>query len=285
MTKNSTFLGIDGGGTGCRVVLTDGQGHELARAEGGPANIASAPEEALGNLLETCRAAVAQVTAPDAVEATLARLNAGLGLAGANAAGAADWLAARLPFARSRIVSDAITTVKGALGSHDGIVAALGTGSVFARQHQGQITQIGGWGLALGDEGSGAVLGRALMARALRAHDGVLPMTPLLRHVLDCFGTTDALVAFSLTAKGADYAPLAPEISTSDDPAARAIMDHAVAEVRATIAALQPSTAPLPVTYVGGLGPTYAARITDWPERAAQGTALDGALLLAMEGA
>ena len=272
------FLGVDGGGTGCRVAICDVQGCILARAEAGPANIASAPEAALGNILSASDAALAQLGG----DVPISRLLAGLGLAGANAAGAGAWLGARLPFARAQIVTDAVTAVKGALGDQDGIVAAIGTGSVFAEQRAGRIRQIGGWGLALGDEGSGAVLGRALLARALRGRDGALPMSPLLEAVLKEFATPEALVTFSLGAKAADYATFAPRVVTSEDPAAQAIMAQAVEEVRGSLAALQGS-ASVPVTFIGGLGAVYSSRITDWPQRPAAGSALDGALLLARE--
>lgn len=275
------FLGVDGGGTGCRVALADGQGHVLARAESGAANIASNPERALTHILAASRAATTQAFGAGAEDA-LSQVHAGLGLAGANAAGAADWLGARLPFKSSRIETDAVTAVKGALGRADGIVAAMGTGSVFAVQMAGVVRQIGGWGFWLGDEGSGAALGRALFARALRARDGVVPMTPLLQQALNEFGTPDRLVTYSLTARPGDYAAYAPQLLTTDDPAALAILAEAVAQVRATIAALQPEPV-LPVTFIGGLGPAYAARLTDWPQHAAKGNALDGALALAME--
>lgn len=277
------FLGVDGGGTGCRVVLADGQGHILSRAEGGAANIASNPETALANIMAATRTALAEAFG-DQAEATLPFIRAGLGLAGANASGAANWLGAHLPFAQTRIETDAITAVKGALGRADGIMAAMGTGSVFAIQQAGQIRQIGGWGFWLGDEGSGAALGRTLLARALRALDGVVPMTPLLRIVLDEFATPDRLVTFSLTARPGDYAAFAPRLLSSDDPAAHVILTNALAQVRDTIAALQPSPA-LPVTFIGGLGAAYVARLTDWPQSQAKGTALDGALQLAMEDA
>jgi glucosamine kinase len=218
----------------------------------------------------------------DSGESALPRIRAGLGLAGANASGAAGWLGAHLPFASAHIETDAITAVKGALRNEDGIVAAMGTGSVFAIQQAGKIRQIGGWGFWLGDEGSGAALGRALLARALRALDGVVPMTPLLQAILDEFATPDRLVSFSLTARPADYATYAPRLLNTDDPAALAVLTRATAEVAATIAALQPAP-PLPVTFIGGLGPTYAARLPLWPQRPAAGNALDGALMLAME--
>ena len=55
------YLGIDGGGTGCRAALTDADGQILARAEAGPANIASDPDTALQNILEVTHEAVKQV--------------------------------------------------------------------------------------------------------------------------------------------------------------------------------------------------------------------------------
>ena len=147
------FLGIDGGGTGCRAVLADASGHILGRGEAGPANIASDFPGALDNILTATRAAcgVHDLTA----------LSAGLGLAGANAAGMSDRLAHALPFARMAIETDAITAVRGALGATDGIVAAIGTGSVFAAQRGGQMRQIGGWGLVLGDEAFAVLSGNA----------------------------------------------------------------------------------------------------------------------------
>lgn len=205
-----------------------------------------------------------------------------LGLPGPTPLARRNGWARGFPLAGVRIVTDAVTAVKGALGDADGIVAAMGTGSVFAEQRAGVMRQIGGWGLALGDEGSGAVLGRALLARALRARDGVEPMTPLLQSVLDEFGTAEAVVAFSLVAKGGDYATFAPRVMGSADPAAVEIMAQAVQDVRRSIAALQ-GASPLPVTFIGGLGPGFAAHVHDWPQRPALGSALDGALWLARE--
>lgn len=275
------YLGVDGGGTGCRVALADDTGRILARAEAGPANIFSNRDLALKNILAATTEAAVQAFGADGSKA-LPRIHAGLGLAGANAAGATEWLQSHLPFAQSRIETDAVTAVKGALGAEDGIVAAIGTGSVFAIQQAGHVRQIGGWGLALGDEGSGALLGRSLLARALRAHDGVYEMTPLLQSVLTHFETTEQLVAFSLTAKPSDYAVWAPQLLESHDPAAQALLDHATQEVTASILALQ-TTPALPVVFIGGLGPAYAARIDHWKKIPAKGSSLDGALMLAME--
>jgi glucosamine kinase len=276
------YLGIDGGGTGCRAVVADGSGRILGQGRAGPANIASDVTGARENILAAAREALVTAAGSDA---GLAELAAGLGLAGANAAGAAEALRRALPFARLRIETDAIAAVKGALGRRDGIVAAVGTGSVFASQRAGVIRQIGGWGLVLGDEGSGARLGRSLMAAALGAVDGFRPMTPLLCAILDEHGGTEGVIAFSLAARPAEFAALAPRVLSSGDPAAKALVAGAAEDVAASVAVLQ-GDAVLPVCVVGGLGDAYAERLAGrWPVIAAEGSALDGALALAREAA
>jgi glucosamine kinase len=276
------FLGIDGGGTGCRAAVADGSGRILGRGRAGPANIASDVAGARDNILSAAREALTAATGSDL---GLSRLTAGLALAGANAAGAAGALRAALPFSRLRIETDAFGAVKGALGDRDGIVGAIGTGSVFAAQVGGQLRQIGGWGLVLGDEGSGARLGRGLLAAALGAVDGFRAMTPLLRAMLDEHGGPEGVIAFSLAARPADFAALAPRVLTSDDGAARALLADAAKDVAASVAVLQRDP-PLPVTFIGGLGPTYAAILArHWIILPAQGSALDGALMLAREAA
>ena len=269
------FLGIDGGGTGCRAVLADASGHILGRGEAGPANIASDFPGALDNILTATRAACGVHD--------LTTLSAGLGLAGATAAGMSDRLAQARPFARMAIETDAVTAVRGALGATDGIVAAVGTGSVFAAQRGGQVRQIGGWGLVLGDEGSGAWIGRAILSAALRAVDGFQPMTPLLAALIDTHGGPSGVVSFSLSARPGEFARLAPQVLDSADPAAQAVMAKAAADVAAAITLLQGAEA-LPVVCLGGLGPAYAARLAGrWRMEAAKGSALDGALALARD--
>ncbi len=273
------YLGVDGGGTGCRAAVADASGRILGQGAAGPANITTDLDTARDNILMAATAALHQAGVGD-----LQDLWAGLGLAGANVAGPLALTRLDLPFAQVRLESDAIAAVKGALGRADGIVAAIGTGSVFARQTDGVIRQIGGWGAVLGDEGSGAVLGRALLARALMAVDGMAPMTPLLQGVLAGHGGAPEVVQFARNAQAADFALLAPRIVGSDDPAAQAVMAQGVADVARAVDHLQGS-APVPVVFIGGLGPAYAQALAGrWRLADALGTSLDGALLLAREG-
>ena len=263
------IIGVDGGGSGCRVVVADTGGAVLARAEGGPANIATDPEGALRSILGCCEDVVRQAAGASAGD-EMRHARAGLGIAGANARGAADRLAAALPFTRCRVETDAMTAARGALGPEDGILAAIGTGSVFVRQQAGQLRQFGGWGIVLGDEGSGARLGRSALRRALMAAEGFVPMTGYLATLIDRFGGPEGVIAFSL----------APETTASDDPACRAIWAESVSDIAETLSSL--GCGPdLPVTFTGGLGMACAAALPQVPQRPARGTSLDGALMLA----
>lgn len=271
------FLGIDGGGTGCRAALADAQGRILGRGTGGPANINTDVERAAANIMAATNRAL------ETSDAEPRDLIATLGLAGGTMRAATRRLTELLPFARIQIVNDGITTARGALGAGDGILAAIGTGSVFAVQRAGEIRQVGGRGFLLGDEGSGAVLGRSLMAEAIRAEDGFAPMTPLLRAMLDEHGGIEGIIEFGNRARPGDFGALAPRIVTSDDPAARRIFDDAVGEIRHILTTLQAGDN-LPVVFVGGLGAHYAARLDGpWPVQPALGNSVDGALAMARQ--
>lgn len=268
------FLGLDGGGTGCRAVLSDADGRVLGRGEGGPANIMSDREGALATILATTDQAL-EGRDPQTVAACL-------GLAGANISGARNWLGPMLPFGRVRVVHDAVTAVAGALGMADGIVVAIGTGSVFSRQLDAEIESIGGWGPVLGDEASGAWMGRMMLTLTLRSLDGLAPQTPLTETVLTQMGGAQDIVAFARTASGADFARVARVmLEYPGDLVAEQVLAAASDYVIQAVERLQGGKR-LPVTFTGGLGPIFADRLFDnWSQRPARGTPLDGAALLA----
>ena len=268
------YLAIDGGGSGCRAMLCDDRGQVLARAEGGPANIASDFDAALVSLRDLALRVIG--------DRPLEQVRAVLGVAGANLSGAGPRLEAALPF-RAKVVQDVTTSLRGALGDADGIMVAIGTGSVFARQLGGQVKAIGGWGFRLGDEASGAWMGRLMLNRITRMLDGYTPLSPLAREVLDDLGGGPGLVAFTLQKTPADHARLVHRMAAAlDDPLSRHVLTETRAELRAAIGLLQ-SDPPLPVVWLGGLGATLA--LTDWPRVEPLGTSLDGAMAMARDAA
>lgn len=278
------YLGIDGGGTGCRAAVADAAGAVLGRGAAASANVFSDPEGARANLIAAAEAALADAGGP----ARLGELVAVLGLAGANVQGRFAALADALPFARARVVSDAAIAARGALGQGDGVAALLGTGSVFVACRGGEMRFVGGWGFLLGDHASGARIGRDLLEAALLAHDGLAPGSPLAAAVVAEAGGPEGVVDFGRRARPADFAAYAPRLiaaAAGGDAVAGAVLARAEADVAAAIdLLLRPG--PAPVCFLGGLGEAFAARLA--PRygalvRPAEGTALDGALALARE--
>lgn len=282
MTRDRLLLGIDGGGSGCRAVVADARGRVLGTGTGGPANIVSDPDGSLAAVTDAARGAMAAAGAGE----DLSRLVAVLGLAGANVTDAAAAFRARLPFGRARVENDVVIAARGALGAGDGIVASLGTGSVYALQRAGRMRLAGGWGIVLGDHGSGARIGRDLYEAAVLAHDGFVPMTPLLAETLAEGGGVEAIVALTRHAVPAVLAAVAPRVlARPDDPAAARILADADAAIVRALDHLE-AGGKLPIVFTGGLGPVFAARLASRYAglvRPAQGSALDGALALARD--
>lgn len=255
--KNQAILAIDGGGTRCRAVLCDADGTEIGHATGPYANLATDFEQSCQHL-------------EDLIDATyktcgLADHNrqgdvAVLGIAGAEIGDFASRLADQLSFARISVMSDRDIAVAGVLADRDGILAQIGTGSFFVRQHKGQTRHVGGWGLTLGDEASGAWLGRELLRQTLLAHDGLIAQSPLTRAIMARHGgRPDRLVIFAGSARPGDFAALAPELFDAfedDDSVARHVVGRGLASLEHILTSLGADDSDsLHVT--GGIGARY----------------------------
>src|SRR5438093_5835792 len=78
-TGGELYLGVDGGATRCRARIRAEDGRLLGEGEAGPANSRLGLAAALGEVAAAARAAA---TAAGLGKSDLARLHAGLGLAG-----------------------------------------------------------------------------------------------------------------------------------------------------------------------------------------------------------
>jgi glucosamine kinase len=270
-------IGIDGGGTGCRVALSvaGGPAHET---RGGPANIVTDPAGAEAAIREALVAALsAQGLGLDAMP----RARVCAGLAGGRLPGMADSFATRLPFL-AYVVDDSVTALEGALQGADGTLASLGTGSFFIRKSGEAIRHIGGWGFRLGDEGSAAWLGRRALSLALRVADGRLPADPLAEALVAA--TPPHPVLFARDASPGDFAQLARLVlQHAETPLARRLIadTHAALEDGLRDVGHRPPEA---LVLTGGLGDLLRATLTEPLSaglRAPLGRPLDGALRLA----
>jgi glucosamine kinase len=145
--------------------------------------------------------------------------------------------------------------------------------------HKNELRSIGGWGYRIGDQASGAWLGRRLLEHLLLVQDGVAPPGLLSRVLATHDFGPGGLTGFSFRASPADYAQFAPMIVASDDPFAKALMHEGAAYIRVGITALGWSEGEV-LSLTGGLGAAYAPYL-GLAITPAKGTALDGALILA----
>lgn len=255
-------LGIDGGGTSCRAALATGDGAVIGRAKSGAANIRTDLTGARTHIVEAARQAfIAAGQDPDLIPQTPAIL----GLAGANVGTYRQQLEAILPFSISRVETDAEIALEGAVGSGDGAMAILGTGTAYMARKGGTSRAIGGWGFQVGDQGSGARIGRDLLEQTLLAHDGVRPGSPLTDSMMATFrNNPEDVVEFTTNAKPGDFGGFAPKVfehAGKGDAVANWIVDKAVGDVEASLGALALSH-DAPLCLLGGLAPLYAPRLS-----------------------
>ncbi|MEO1102582.1 MAG: BadF/BadG/BcrA/BcrD ATPase family protein [Pseudomonadota bacterium] len=284
-SEQRLLVGVDGGASGCRVAIANGSSeHVLATATGGPANIATDFESAVQNIEE----AISQAAHGGGLgESALATAVAHLGLAGVLCEEDASRVSGAFEFAGCSVTDDRATSVTGALGERDGLVLAVGTGTFVAARRGATIRAVGGWGLDVGDQASGAWLGRALLERVLLCHDGLERHTDLTRSVLGAFGNDPvAIVRHAAAAKPPAFAALAPQIvaaSGAGDAVAHALMCQGAAYLSRAVEVLGGGAGDV-VCLAGGVGPHYSTYLAP-PLRehivAPVGTALDGALSLA----
>ena len=284
--RSSLFFGVDGGGSRTRVRIADARGHTIAFAEGGSANVYLAYETALATIGETLTRAgdIAGLDASHMREAAL-----GLGLAGISSDTVGERVARHFADRFGRVVArnDAVIACLGAHAGQDGGLVIAGTGSAAVLRLDGRDVTFGGRGFLLGDDGSGAVMGRQIWRRALRAHDGLEPMTPLLHELMAEFGHDPvAVIAWGRHATSGQFGTYAPRIlaaAQTDDHAAKAVVEEASRAIAELVEALFARAAPR-VSLVGGLAqpllPTLPATVCARLHPPLQ-DALTGALLLA----
>ncbi|WP_127561256.1 BadF/BadG/BcrA/BcrD ATPase family protein [Nioella ostreopsis] len=280
-TKSNLVIGVDGGGSNCRLALD--AGGRLYEVKCGSANVSTDLEGALTTLRNGLES-LAQSAGMALNDLRDAR--AYVGLAGVVSPAIAATVAEALPFNTVLVEDDRIAAVAGALGSDDGAVIGVGTGSFLGRRVSGRIELIGGWGFILGDEASGAVLGRKLLSRALHVADGLTPVSPLTADILDQMNGPAGIVEFASGAKPVDFARFAPRIVTAakeGDAVANALLQEGAAYFMSGLDRLGWQAGER-LCLIGGLAQAYGAFLPDSVAgslSAPDDTALAGALSLA----
>lgn len=221
MNSDLYFIGIDGGGTKCRVILQDKNGTQIGEGISGPANIMrdetlakasimDGVEKAIesANTLSASRNSEAQLT-----PITLSQCVVAAGLAGANISTAkARFETWAHPFHSLHILSDLHAACVGAHNGKPGAVIIVGTGSAGTVFNDGKFTDLGGHGFPVGDFASGAWLGLKAIQHTLLCIDNIRRKDDLAKTVCAELGTTNAddIVAKCAGFNTHHYASLVP---------------------------------------------------------------------------
>ncbi len=279
--QSDILVAVDGGGTRTRIGILVGGRRVEARC--GPSNVTTDLNGAVTAVSSGITAACAK--AGISVD-MLCSARGYLALAGVRSDAHGREIAARFSMGTVRVSHDRHAAIIGALGAQDGAIFGIGTGSFLGRQKDGALAVIGGWGLALGDEASGAYIGRDLLRHAMLAHEERGPTSAITQSISAELGGDDGIVAFAAEAGPAEFAGLAPRImdaARAGDGVARDIVSNAVRYIGSGLNDLgwSPGERLCPVGglaahYVEFLPPDLAASVTE-----PSGSPLDGALALA----
>jgi glucosamine kinase len=283
------FVGVDGGGTGCRARIEDEDGNVLGSGIAGAAALRFGIDRSFAAVETACRAALDEAGLPDGA---LGEAIAGVGIAGVGRKGALEKLVAHPhPFRTVTYVGDATIACIGAHRGRDGGIVIIGTGSIGYAVVGAREIRVGGYGFPISDEGSGADLGLHAIRLALRAHDERNAASNLTRAVMARFGDDPfEAVAWMDKATATDYATFAPMVmrhADDGDPVGRRIVRDAAEQIDDLVRRLVECGAPR-IALLGGLAsPMQAWLAPDVQRRLApvEGDAVDGALLLARRSA
>ncbi len=249
------LIGVDGGGSGTRIIVTDKELNILASAQGAPSALGQGIEKAWQAILDTLARAFHNGNLPVPM---LSECVIGLGLSGANNIIWKNEFYLRNPGFKKIIVdTDGFTTLLGAHGGTPGVIVAVGTGSVgMVLKKNFERFAVSGWGFPAGDEASGAWLGLKACAIAQKALDTRRPAGKLSKLVLEfCGDDHDSFLAWLGNAGQNSFAQLAPIVfqSAPYDVEAKNLLIAAGIEVEQMAMTLDPD-GKLPLSICGRLG-------------------------------
>lgn len=234
----SIYIGVDGGGTQCRLRLENALGVRLGESIGGPANICLSVEKSWASILAALDEAL--LTANLTQDDPNLEFHAGLGLAGTESEAALNaFLSQPHGFSTLILRSDAATACLGAHAGCDGAIIIVGTGSIAYAQVAGKIYRAGGEGFPQGDAGGGAWLGY----HALQSD---------LRQIL-----LDSNSRFQQATTPTDYASVAPHVialAQQGHPSAIFLLKMAGQEINALYFSLIEKIGyTIPIVLLGGI--------------------------------
>ena len=243
------LIGMDGGGTKTKCVLTDLNLNPIYETTGSASNFlvigADVVSETILNLIKECTSS--QKILIEDIEAFV------LGTTGGGRRSDAELLEKQIfsdakqksiPINKFQVESDARIALEGAFSGKAGSILIAGTGSImFGKDEAGEIHRVGGFGRYIGDEGSGYRIGRKGLNAAARFLDGRAKSTRIV-DLLDqefSISTAEQLITevYRNNFNIASVAPLVFEAAESGDKTAQRILEDEADELLLHISAMK----------------------------------------------
>lgn len=262
----SYYLGIDGGGTKTTCAVGD-ESYLLAIATAGPSNIVRVGEvQARESLQQSVRqaCAAAGITPVQVSHACVG----GSGAARPELAEVVRGFLAEILPTPIDVVGDMQIALEAAFDTGPGVIVIAGTGSIaYGRDRQGRTVRAGGWGFAIGDEGSAHWIGRSAVSAVLRAADLTDETAERRAHssfaaaLFKAWGVTSLadLARAANSIPPPDFAALFPSVAASSDHLAEQVLTNAGRELAHAAAVVirrlfaKDHTASVPVAMTGGV--------------------------------
>ena len=257
------FIGIDGGGTKTKTILTE-DNLSIIRSISGPAsNPLAVGFENSSNIIIALIKKLLSKTRIDQPVYVVA------GIAGCGSKKNADKLtklikkkiaSKKIQVKKLKIVSDAEIALEGPLNGKPGTVLICGTGSVLiGKNSEGKFIKIGGFGKLIGDEGSGYSIGKKGLQAISKYIDGRGSDTILAKSISKKFGIRDReSFILKVHSDEFDVAEIAAHVISAaqkGDKLCKEIIDNEIEEILLHIKSLKRFLGKrnIPLCFAGGV--------------------------------
>ncbi|HEX9250824.1 MAG TPA: BadF/BadG/BcrA/BcrD ATPase family protein [Ignavibacteriaceae bacterium] len=243
------LIGMDGGGTKTKCVLTDFNLNKIYETAGSASNFlvigTETVSETILTLINDC--ASSQKISIGDIEAIV------LGTTGGGRRNDAELLEKQIfadakqksiPINKFRVESDARIALEGAFSGKEGSILIAGTGSImFGKDEAGVIHRVGGFGRFIGDEGSGYRIGRIGLNAVARYYDGRAKSTMIADLLEQEFSISSSEELITEVYRNnfniASAAPLVFEAAESGDKTAQRILEDEATELLLHVSAMK----------------------------------------------
>jgi N-acetylglucosamine kinase len=242
------YIGLDGGGSKTKCVLTDSSLNILSEFTGGPSNFITIGTDIVTDtildLIQKC-CNEKNISHSEIKGIILGTTGAGREQHAKKLENAVLQKATKLNITINsfKVESDARISLEGAFSGSPGSILIAGTGSImFGKCRDGLIYRVGGFGRLIGDEGSGLTLGRKGLNIISKSFDGRGKETILSKKMKEQFriNNQEELITevYSNEFKIQLVAPLVIESANEGDELCTQILDEETDELVMHVAAM-----------------------------------------------